>query len=108
MRKVALVTGATAGIGKATASALAAEGLAVIVAGRNRERAEQAALEIRAETGSEDVQYVLGDFGDLSSLGYLYIGSPVKQLRPLSDKEKEFLCYTANKYKELYQSYDND
>lgn len=65
---VALVTGATAGIGQATALALAAQGLAVIVAGRNQEKAERTVQEIRSQTGSEAVQYVLGDFGDLDQV----------------------------------------
>lgn len=49
--KVALVTGGTSGIGKATATALAAMGAEVVVVGRNPERGEEAAAEIRARTG---------------------------------------------------------
>jgi carbonic anhydrase/acetyltransferase-like protein (isoleucine patch superfamily) len=30
--------------------------------------------------------------------GYLYVGSPVKQARPLTDKEKAFLLRSANNY----------
>ena len=30
--------------------------------------------------------------------GYLYLGSPVKQIRPLSDEEKAGLRYSANNY----------
>lgn len=30
--------------------------------------------------------------------GYLYLGSPVKQIRPLSDEEKVGLRYSANNY----------
>lgn len=33
--------------------------------------------------------------------GYLYVGSPVKQARALSDKEKQFLRYSAHHYVEL-------
>ena len=33
--------------------------------------------------------------------GYLYVGSPVKQARALSDKEKQFLRYSANHYVDL-------
>ena len=33
--------------------------------------------------------------------GYLYVGSPVKQVRPLTDKEKEFLKYSATHYVRL-------
>ncbi|EOE6863783.1 gamma carbonic anhydrase family protein [Cronobacter dublinensis] len=30
--------------------------------------------------------------------GYLYLGSPVKQIRPLKEAEREGLCYSANNY----------
>tara|TARA_R110002072_G_scaffold45422_6_gene126373 strand:- start:23936 stop:24508 length:573 start_codon:yes stop_codon:yes gene_type:complete len=33
--------------------------------------------------------------------GFLYKGSPAKQARVLSDKEKSFFCYTANNYVSL-------
>jgi len=33
--------------------------------------------------------------------GYLWIGSPVKQARPLTDKEKQFLSYSAEHYVKL-------
>ena len=33
--------------------------------------------------------------------GYLYIGSPAKQARPLKDSEKEFLEYSAQQYIQL-------
>src|ERR671917_1331130 len=58
--KVALVTGGTSGIGKATAMALAAMGADVVVVGRDRERGEGAAAEIRARTGGK-VDLALAD-----------------------------------------------
>ncbi len=30
--------------------------------------------------------------------GYLYLGSPVKQIRPLKEAEREGLRYSANNY----------
>lgn len=45
--KVALVTGATSGIGLETASALAGLGATVIIGARNREKAEKTAQMIR-------------------------------------------------------------
>jgi carbonic anhydrase/acetyltransferase-like protein (isoleucine patch superfamily) len=39
--------------------------------------------------------------GKVLESGYLYVGSPVKQLRPLTDKEKEYLTYSANYYAKL-------
>ncbi|MEU2622983.1 SDR family NAD(P)-dependent oxidoreductase [Streptomyces sp. NPDC007157] len=49
---VALVTGASSGIGEATARALATEGAAVAVLGRRRERLEEVAGKIQAEGGT--------------------------------------------------------
>ncbi len=33
--------------------------------------------------------------------GYLYVGSPVKQARPLSENERAFFAYSANNYVKL-------
>jgi len=33
--------------------------------------------------------------------GFLYVGSPVKQVRPLNDREREFLGYSAGHYVRL-------
>lgn len=62
--KICLVTGATSGIGLVTARELALKGATVIVAGRSQEKAQSAVNQIRAETGSEQVDYV---WADLSS-----------------------------------------
>jgi carbonic anhydrase/acetyltransferase-like protein (isoleucine patch superfamily) len=37
--------------------------------------------------------------------GYLYVGSPAKQSRPLSENEKEFLRYSASHYVSLKNVY---
>ncbi|SFM54244.1 gamma carbonic anhydrase family protein [Marinobacter pelagius] len=37
--------------------------------------------------------------------GYLYVGSPAKQARPLTDKEKTFFKYTAANYVKLKDEY---
>ena len=49
--KVALVTGASSGIGRATSRALGAEGAAVVLAGRRADRLEAEAAAIRANGG---------------------------------------------------------
>jgi NAD(P)-dependent dehydrogenase (short-subunit alcohol dehydrogenase family) len=66
--KVCLVTGATSGIGKVTATALAAQGAEVIITGRDREKSEVTTRQIKAQTGNEAIQYLLADFSDLEQV----------------------------------------
>jgi carbonic anhydrase/acetyltransferase-like protein (isoleucine patch superfamily) len=40
--------------------------------------------------------------------GFLYMGSPVKQVRPLKDSEKSFFSYSANNYVKLKNTYLTD
>src|SRR5690606_27749588 len=37
--------------------------------------------------------------------GYLYMGSPCKQVRPLKDSERQFFTYSANNYVQLKNVY---
>lgn len=64
-RKTILITGATDGIGKASAIELAAMGNTVIVHGRNATRAEQTVADIKKELGSISVESVVADFASL-------------------------------------------
>lgn len=59
--KKALVTGSTAGIGLAIASALAREGASVIVNGRTQERVDEAIGKIKGEYSNADVSGVAAD-----------------------------------------------
>lgn len=43
--------------------------------------------------------------GKVLQSGFLYTGSPARQARPLSDGERSFFTYTANKYRELKDRY---
>lgn len=43
--------------------------------------------------------------GKVLQSGYLYVGSPVKQVRALTAQEKNFFLYTAGKYCELKNRY---
>jgi NAD(P)-dependent dehydrogenase (short-subunit alcohol dehydrogenase family) len=61
-KKIALVTGSTAGIGNAIAAALAREGATVIVNGRSPAAVEAAVAAMKAETKGD----VIGFAGDLS------------------------------------------
>ena len=72
-RPVALVTGATDGIGLATAIALASRGLRVIVHGRDARRVDAAVGEIRRATGDgvPPASRVLADLSDMSQVRQL-------------------------------------
>ena len=59
--KTVLITGATGGIGKATAIGLASMGARVAITGRDRTRAEQAATDIRTEAGNPAVDVFVAD-----------------------------------------------
>jgi NAD(P)-dependent dehydrogenase (short-subunit alcohol dehydrogenase family) len=59
--KKALVTGSTAGIGFATARQLAAEGAAVVINGRTKERVDAAIAAIRKEHPGADLSGVASD-----------------------------------------------
>jgi len=59
--KVCLVTGATAGIGKHTAIALAHQGATVVVGGRNPQKCSQVTQEIQEITGNPNVDTLVAD-----------------------------------------------
>ncbi len=57
--KVAVITGATAGIGRAIATRFGAEGATLLLCGRNRERADSLLAELR-DSGA-NAEFILGD-----------------------------------------------
>jgi NAD(P)-dependent dehydrogenase (short-subunit alcohol dehydrogenase family) len=59
--KLVLITGATSGIGEAAARELAARGAAIVVVARDRHRGEQTLARIRAATGNEQPELLVGD-----------------------------------------------
>ncbi len=59
--KTALVTGGTGGIGRATASGLAAPGARVGITGRDQARTQDAADQIARESGNPAVDAFAGD-----------------------------------------------
>jgi retinol dehydrogenase 12 len=67
-RPVCLITGATEGIGKATATELARKGFTVVLAARNAAKAEAVRKEIAASTGSRDADCIIADLRSLTQV----------------------------------------
>ena len=63
--KVAIVTGATSGMGKQIAALMAREGARLVLGGRDRERGESVLEQIRSERG--EAVFVPGDVGNLET-----------------------------------------
>lgn len=59
--RVCLITGATSGIGRVTARALAERGATVVLVGRDPIRAQETTAQIRQQTGNAQVDYLLAD-----------------------------------------------
>ena len=66
--KVVLVTGATAGLGRAAAEGFAALGASVRMLARDAGRGEEARAAIARASGNDDVRVALGDMSDLASV----------------------------------------
>lgn len=66
--KVILVTGATEGIGKVVALDLLRRGATVAIVGRNKEKSERVAAELRAQSGSEELELYLGDMSLIAGI----------------------------------------
>ncbi|KAL2918556.1 hypothetical protein HK105_201957 [Polyrhizophydium stewartii] len=66
--KVAIVTGASAGLGKVTALELARKGAHVFLVGRSEAKTQAVLDDIKRETGSSKVELLLADFLDLPTV----------------------------------------
>ncbi|KAK9963774.1 hypothetical protein ABG768_006938 [Culter alburnus] len=66
--KTVIVTGGNTGIGKATAAAMAVRGARVILACRSKQRGEEAARELRMETGNESVIFMQLDLASQKNI----------------------------------------
>jgi retinol dehydrogenase 14 len=75
--KVCLITGATSGIGKATAMGLATLGASVVMVGRDRGKSEAVMAEIKEKSGNTSVDLMLADL------------SSQEEIRRLADVFKE-------------------
>lgn len=68
MNKRVLITGATGAIGKATAFEVAKTGAAMVILARNKSKLESVKNEISSRTGNENIDILLADFSDISSV----------------------------------------
>jgi 3-oxoacyl-[acyl-carrier protein] reductase len=75
--KIALVAASSQGLGRACAEALAAEGARVVVSGRDAEKLERVASEIRDEVSAE-VHPVASDLGSAEGVEQLVAGAVEK------------------------------
>ena len=75
--RICLITGASAGIGEATARELARRGATAVLVCRSRERGEAARAEIRRTTGNDSVYLLLADL------------SAQRRIRRLADEFRE-------------------
>jgi NAD(P)-dependent dehydrogenase (short-subunit alcohol dehydrogenase family) len=66
--KICLITGATSGIGRATAIALATMGASLILVGRNERRAADIIRHIRGRIGNDNVEFICTDLSSQSEI----------------------------------------
>lgn len=69
--KVAMVTGANAGMGKEISLALAGMGATVVMVSRDRARGEAARAELESKTGNRKVELMLADLSSQQSIRHL-------------------------------------
>lgn len=69
--RVVAITGANAGIGRATAEALARMGARVLACGRNAQKLDAAVADIKAKTGNDGVEALVADLASLKDVARL-------------------------------------
>ena len=66
--KLALITGATAGIGKETALGIAKTGAKVVLIGRSKAKCEEVAEEIKRAANNENIEFLVADLFSLAEI----------------------------------------
>lgn len=66
--KVCFITGATSGIGLATAKGLAEKGTTLVLLVRDAEKGEKVVNQIKSETKNTEVDFIVGDLASLDSV----------------------------------------
>src|SRR5690349_15126045 len=69
--KLCLITGATDGIGKATALGLARKGATVVITGRNPSKARTTVAELKAASGNPNLDFLIADLSSQSQVRQL-------------------------------------
>ena len=66
--KIALVTGATAGIGLETARGIAKTGATVVIVGRDQAKCQRIVAELKAATRNEKIEFLVADLFSLAAI----------------------------------------
>lgn len=81
MEKSILITGATDGLGLKVATDLAAQGLTLLLHGRNPDKGERVLAGIREMTGNDRLRYFNADFSSLAAVDHLAAAIASSQTR---------------------------
>ncbi len=105
--KVCLVTGATSGIGRATATALADKGAEVFIVCRNPDKGEQLKQDIIDQTGNQQVHTLIGDLAvqaDIRRVAaeFLATGKPLHVLVNNAGVVNQTRTLTGDGYEEMF------
>ena len=68
---ICLITGATSGIGQATAEEIAKSGVTLVVHGRDPVKAESLCERLRAESGNQNIHFSTADFASLDQVAVM-------------------------------------
>ena len=97
--KRVLITGATDGIGKQAALDIASMGAAVTIVGRNEAKTRAVCSEIQAQTGSEQVDWLLGDLSSFAEVRKVAVEFRIRHSRLdvlLNNAGASFSSYAAS------------